>query len=183
MPDAGDDRELASHVGHVLRRVWDPGLGVCGSADQYADYVPDLTALTRDTPVSENALIAHLERIEVEGMHLSLPPAKRTRAARALLGLREACQHRSVRLVEQWSSPDGLRCAWVFETPGGLYVYKEGVLLHEDDENGLWSFWGDAGLGRSGLFDTAEAAGQEAHAVIGWLRKGDHSASASVAVG
>lgn len=183
MPDVGDDGGLTSHVGQVLRRVWDPiGLGARGPADEYDAYVPDLVALTRETAVFEDALIAHLARIEVEAMHLSLPPAKRTRAARALLGLRDARLHKSSRLVEQWSSPDGLRCAWVFETSGGLYAYEEVVLRHEDEENGRWSWWADSGHGRSGLFDTAEAAGREAHAVIGWLRESDLAASASVAI-
>ena len=122
MSDAGDEG-LAAHVGRVLRRVWDPiGLGARGPEDEYDAYVPDLVALTRDTAVFEDALLAHLARIEVEAMHLTLPPAKRTRAARALLGLREAGQGKPDRLVEQWSSLDGLRCAWVFETPGGLHA-------------------------------------------------------------
>lgn len=181
MPNAGDDG-LAAHVGHVLRRVWDPiGLGARGPEDEYDAYVRDLVVLTRGTAAFEDALVAHLARIEVEQMHLTLPPAKRTRAARALLGLREAGRGKPDRLIEQWSSPDGLRCAWVFETPGGLYAYEEGVLRHEDDENGPWSRWDDTGLGRSGLYDTAEAAGRGARAVIGWLH-GDLAASASVAV-
>jgi len=183
MSDAVDDRRLASHVGRVLRWVWDPiGLGAGGPADEYDAYVPGLATLTLDRRVFEDALVTHLARIEVESMHLSLPPAKRTRAARALLGLRDARLHGSGRLVEQWSSPDGLRCAWVFETPSGLYTYGEGILRHEDDENGPWSWWEGAGQGQSGLFDTAEAAGREAYSVIGWLRESDLAASASVAV-
>lgn len=172
MPDAADDDRLALHVGRVLRRVWDPvGLGHRGPKDEYDAYVPDLIALTRNTAVFEDTLAAHLERIEIETLRLSLPPAKRTRAARALLGLRDARLHRSGRLVEQWSSLDGLRCLWVFETPSGLYTYEEGVLQHEDDENGQWSWWDGADRGGSGLFDTAEAAGREARAVIDWLRE------------
>ena len=171
MPDASD-KWLASHVGRVLRWVWDPiDLGTCGLEDEYDAYVPGLVALTRDTALFEDVLVAHLARIEVEAMHLSLPPAKRTRAARALLGLRDTLLHESGKLVEQWSSPDGLRCAWIFEAPGGLYTYREGILRHEDDENGLWSWWDDASQGHPGLFDTAEAAGQEAHATIGWLHE------------
>lgn len=183
MPDAGEAGELTSHVGQVLRWVWDPiGLGTAGPADEYDAYVPDLVILVRDTAVFEDVLIAHLARIEIEAMRLSLPPANRTRAARALLGLRAAHLHRAGNLVEQRSSPDGLRCVWVFKSPGGLYAYEEGVLRHEDDENGPWSWWDGTGLGRSGLYDTAEAAGREARTVIGWLREGDLGASASVAV-
>ncbi|MFB0493740.1 hypothetical protein ABIE45_006396 [Methylobacterium sp. OAE515] len=183
MLDAADDDGLALHVGRVLRSVWDPvGLGPRGPADEYDAYVPDLIALTRNTAVFEDELVAHLEQIEVEMMRLSLPPAKRTRAARALLGLRDAHLRRAGRLVEQWCSPDGLRCAWVLETPGGLYTYGEGILRHEDDENGPWSRWDDAGQGQSGLFDTTEAAGREAHSVIAWLRESDLAASASVAL-
>jgi hypothetical protein len=183
MFDAADDDGLALHVERVLRSVWDPiGLGPRGPADEYDAYVPDLIALTRNTAMFEDALVVHLEQIEVETMRLSLPPAKRTRAARALLGLRDAHLRGAGRLVEQWCSPDGLCCAWVFETPGGLYTYGEGILRHEDDENGPCSRWDAAGLVQSGLFDTAEAAGREAHSVIGWLRESDLAASASVAV-
>ncbi|MGE8131903.1 DUF6984 family protein [Methylobacterium sp. NPDC080182] len=182
MPDAGDDDGLALHIGRVLRWIWDPiGLGARGPEDEYDAYVPDLVTLTRNTTVFEDVLAAHLARTEAEAMRLTLPPAKRTRASRALLGLREARQRKPDRLADLWLSPDGLRCAWVFETPGGLYAYEEGVLRHEDDENGPWSRWDGTGLGRSGLYDTAEAAGREARAVIGWLR-GDLTASASVAV-
>lgn len=180
---AGDDEWLVSHVGRVLRQVWDPiDLGTCGPADEYNAYVPDLFALTRDPTVFEDALVGHLGRIEAEMMHLSLPPAKRIRAARALLGLRDAHLQGSGRLVAQWSSPDGLRCVWVFEAPGGLCVFREGILRHEDDENGPLSWWAGAGSGRSGLFDTAEAAEREAYAAIGWLRDSNLAASASVAV-
>lgn len=183
MFDEADDDGLALHVERVLRSVWDPiGLGPLGPADEYDAYVPNLIALMRNTAVFEDALVAHLEQIEVEMMRLSLRPAKRTRAARALLGLRDAPLRGAGRLVEQWCSPDGLHCAWVFETPGGQYAYGEGILRHEDDENGPWSRWDDTGQGQSGLFDTAEAAGREAYSVIGWLRESDLAASASVAV-
>lgn len=180
MPDDGDN-DLAAHVGRVLRWVWDPiGLSAHGPEDEYDAYVPDLFALTCGGAF-EDALVAHLAGIEVEAMHLSLPPTKRTRAARALLGLREARQRRPDRLVQQWLSPDGLRCAWIFETPGGLYAYAEGVLRHGDDEKGPWSHWDDDSLNRSGLYDTAGAAEREARAAIGWL-SGDLAASESVAV-
>lgn len=182
MLDADGDDGLTAHVGHVLRSVWDPiALGAHGPENEYDAYVPDLVALARDTAVFECALVSHLARIEVEAMHLTLPPAKRTRAARALLGLREAGLRGVGRLVEQWSSPDGLRCAWVFETLGGQFAYDEGVLRHEDDENGSWSRWDGRGRDRSGLYDTAEAAARDARAVIDWMR-GDLAASASVAV-
>ncbi|MCJ2047853.1 hypothetical protein MKK58_25430 [Methylobacterium sp. J-078] len=172
MPDAGAVG-LATHVGRVLRRIWDPiDLGGWGPEDEYDSYVPGLVALTCDHVVFEEVLIAHLGRIEVEQMCMSLTPAKRTRAARALLGLRHAHMQGFGRLVEQWSSLDGLRCLWVIETRDGLYAYEEGILQHEDDENGRYSWWADAGLGRSGLFDTVEAAEREAHAVTGWLREG-----------
>ncbi len=180
MPDLGDDR-LAAHVGRVLRWIWDPiDLGADGPEDEYDAYLPGLVALTRDTSAFEDALVAHLARIEVEATQLSLPPAKRTRAARALLGLRNAhLSAHSGRLVAQWSSPDGLRCIWIFERPGGLYAYEEGALRQEDDENGRWSWWSDAGLGRSGLFDTAAAAGRDACTAIAWLRAADPAMSAS----
>lgn len=175
MLEAGDDHGLALHVSRVLHRVWDPvGLGARGAADEYDAYVPDLVALTRNTAVFEDALVAHLERIEAETMGLSLPPAKRTRAARALLGLRNGRLDGSGKLVEQLSSLDGMRCLWIFETRDGLYTYELGVLQHEDDENGRWSWWADAGQGRSGLFDTAEAAEREARAVTGWLQESDY---------
>lgn len=183
MPDEGDNGELASHVAEVLRWVWDPiGLGTAGPADEYDAYVPDFVILVRDTAVFEDVLIAHLVRIEIEAMHLSLPPANRTRAARALLGLRDAHLHGAGNLVGQWSSPDGLRCVWVFKTPGSQYAYGEGILRHEDDENGSWSRWDGAGFGWSGLFDSAAAAEREAHAVIAWLRESNLAAAASLAV-
>ena len=168
------DDGLAAHVGRVLRWVWDPiGLGEQGPGDEYDGCTPGLVALTRDTAVSEDAIVAHLAQIEVEEMRLSLAPAGRTRAARALLGLRDAHSYGSGRLVEQRISPDGLRCLWVFERRDGLYVYEYSALQHEDDENGRWSWWVDAGLGWSGLFDTAEAAEGEARALSGWLRDAD----------
>ena len=86
------------------------------------------------------------------------------------------------RLVGQWPSLDGLRCLWVIETRDGLYAYEEGILRHEDDENGRWSWWADAGLRRSGLFGTAEAAEQEARALTGWLCEGDLPAFEPMAV-
>lgn len=90
MPDADPDR-LALHVGRVLRQFWDPiGLGDEGPADEYDSYVPEVVALMRDPAVFEEALVTYLERIEAEEMCLSRPPDKRTRAARALLGLRHA---------------------------------------------------------------------------------------------
>lgn len=172
MPDVDDG--LAAHVGRVLRWIWNSiGLGERGPEGEYDGYVPGLVALTRDTAVSEDAIVAHLARIEVEDMRLSLAPAGRTRAARALLALRDAHSHGSNRLVEQRVSPDGSRCLWVFERRDGLYVYEYAALRHEDDENGRWSWWIDAGLGWSGLFDTAEAAEGEARSLIAWLRDAD----------
>ena len=43
----------------------------------------------RDATLSEHAIVAHLAWIEVEEMRLSLAPAGRMRAARALLTLRD----------------------------------------------------------------------------------------------
>lgn len=88
MPEVGDG--LAARVGRVLRWIWDPiGLGEGGPGDEYDGYVPGLVALMRDATPSEHAIVAHLARIEVEEMRLSLAPAGRMRAARALLTLRD----------------------------------------------------------------------------------------------
>ncbi|TGD92493.1 hypothetical protein [Methylobacterium nonmethylotrophicum] len=175
------DPELAAHVSHVLRWVWDPiGLGAHGRPDEYNVYIPDLVALTRNTGVYEveDTFIDHLARIEIETMGLSLPPANRTRAARALIGLRDAYMWGPGKLVKQLSSLDGLHCAWVFEIRGGLYTYREGVLRHKHNDKGRWSDWDSPGRGEAGLYDSVEDVEREMHAVMGWLHEGDLAASA-----
>ena len=166
-----DDKRLAQHVNHVMRHIWDPiELGLKGPADEYDSYAPSVLALVRDTTAFEETILAHLMRIEAQEMCLSPAPARTMRAARALLGLREACRRAPDVLVSQTISQDGLRCLWVFRRPDGLCDYEDAELRHESDENGAISWWTSAGHRRSGLFATADAAAQEAGATIDWLR-------------
>lgn len=168
---ATDDGALAEQVRRVLRDIWDPiGLGADGPADEYDSYVPGLIAPVQGTRASEPEIIAHLLRIEVEMMGLAPAIAPATRAARALLGLREAWTRLPNILVSQAMSPDASHCLWVFRRPDGLMSYEQAVLRHEEDVNGAWSWWVDAGQGRSGLFATIEAAEHDARSVIDWLR-------------
>lgn len=170
MPEA-DDEGLPVHVARVLRRIWDPiDLGRWGPEDEYDSYVPGVIALVQDTTVFETGIVAHLQRIETMAMGLAPTPVHATRAARALLGLREASKRSPALLVAQAISLDGLHCLWVFRRSDGFYAYEHATLRHEVDENGSCSWWADAGEGRSGLFATAEAAEQEARGAIGWLR-------------
>jgi hypothetical protein len=163
--------DLSDHVRRVLRQIWDPiGLGAELPEDEYDSYAPGLVALVRDLTAFEAKIAAHLCRIEAEMMGLSPKPARATRAARALLGLREVCTRHSAALVTQVVSPDGLHCLWVLQRPDGFCIYEHAMLRHEDDENGAWSWWADAGQGRSGLFASAEAAEHDARGSIGWMR-------------
>lgn len=166
------DNSLSDHTRRVLCHVWDPiGLGADLPADEYDSYVTDLIALMRDLTAFEAEITAHLLRIETEMMSLHPAPERATRAARALLGLREVyTRNSSDALVTQNVSPDGLRCLWVFQRPDGLYTYEHAVLRHENDENGAWSWWTDAGEGRAGIFASAEAADQDARSSINWMR-------------
>lgn len=165
------DNTLSEHMRRVLRYIWDPiGLGAELPDDEYDSYVPGLIALVRSLTAFEAEIAAHLSRIEAEMMGLSPDPARATRAARALLGLREAHWRNSDALATQTVSPDGMRCLWVFQRPDGLCNYEHAVLRHEVDENGPWSWWADAGQGRSGLFATAEAAEHDARGMIEWMR-------------
>lgn len=167
----GLEEELLAHVRLVLRRIWNPvGLGEDAPEDEYEAYLPALVGLTFGIVAFEDAIASRLSRIEVEEMRLSLEPAGRTRAARALLGLRAARHSSSGRLAAQIVGSDGMRCLWIFERPTGLFAYEEVALVHEHDENGRWSWWADAGAGRSGLFETPADAERDARASIGWLR-------------
>jgi hypothetical protein len=83
---------LTRHVEGVLRDIWDPiWLGIGGPVDEYDRYAPGIVALVRDTTVFENTIIGHLTRIEAAEMCLPASHERTLRAARALLGLREAC--------------------------------------------------------------------------------------------
>lgn len=162
---------LAHQVGHVLRYIWDPiGLGENGPADEYDSYVSGVVTLVEGRTAFETVLAEHLMRIEAEMMGMVPAKENAVRAARALLGLREASTRAPNMLVAQFVSPDGLRSLWVFRRPDGLCTYEHAALRHEDDENGAWSWWIRVGDVESGLFPTGEAAEMEARATIDWLR-------------
>lgn len=168
---ASNDNRLREHVRRALRDTWDPiGLGEELPDDEYDSYVPGLIPLVRGLTAFEAEIAAHLLRIEADMMCLSPDPARATRTARALLGLREADQRNSDLLVKQVVSPDGLRCLWVLLRRDGFYTYEHAVLQHENDENGAWSWWTDAGQGPAGLFASAEAAERDARGAIDWMR-------------
>lgn len=167
---SNDDR-FCEHVRCVLRDIWDPiGLGEHLPDDEYDSYIPDLIPLVRGLTADEAEIAAHLLRIEAGCMCLSPDPAGATRAARALLGLREADRRNFDVLSKQVVSSDGLRCLWVMQRRDGLFAYEHAVLRHENDENGVWSWWADAGQGPSGLFASAEAAERDARGSIDWMR-------------
>lgn len=168
---ASNDKRLCEHIRRILRDTWDPiGLGEELRDDEYDSYAPGLIPLVRGLAAFEAEIAAHLLRIEADMMCLSPDPERATRTARALLGLREADQRSSDVLVKQTLSPDGLHCLWVLLRRDGLYTYEHAVLQHEDDENGAWSWWADAGQGPSGLFAFADAAERDAHGSIEWIR-------------
>jgi hypothetical protein len=160
---------LTRHVEGVLRDIWDPiWLGIGGPVDEYDRYAPGIVALVRDTTVFENTIIGHLTRIEAAEMCLPASHERTLRAARALLGLREACARAPDMLVTQAVSEDGLRCLWVFQRPDNLFIYEHATLCHEEDENGNYAWWTIAGEGRSGLYSAAESAAEDARTAIDW---------------
>ncbi len=171
------DRALAAHVSGVLRHIWDPiGMGMEGPPDEYDRYIPGIVALLHGRTAHETAIAEHLIRIETLEMRLSPRTRVRstsTRAARALLGLRDACLDAPHVLVAQIISWNGLHCIWIFRRSDGLHNYQHAVFRSENDENGEYGWWADAGEGRPGLFSTATAAEAEARATIGWLRTCD----------
>lgn len=170
-PMGSYDKTLSENVRRVLRQIWDPiGLGEELPEDEYDSYVPELIPLVQSAKVFEAEIAAHLSRIASETMGQYLHPVRATRTARALLGLREADQRNSDDLFKQAVSPDGLHFLWVFQRRDGLYAYEHATLRHENDENGAYSWWADAGQGRSGLFDSAEAAERDARGSIEWMR-------------
>ncbi|KTS14985.1 hypothetical protein NS228_28920 [Methylobacterium indicum] len=171
------DRALAAHVSGVLRHIWDPiGMRTEGPRDAYDRYIPGIVALLRGRSAYETAIVEHLIRIENLEMRLSARTrvmSTSTRAARALLGLREACLEAPHTLVAQIISRDGQHCIWIFRRSDGLHSYQHALFQSENDENGEYSWWADARDGRPGLFATATAAEAEARAIIGWLRTCD----------
>jgi len=168
---ASSDKRLFEHIRRVLRDTWDPiGLGKELPDDEYDIYVPDLIAFVRGLTAFETEIAGHLLRTETEIMCVPADPAKATRTARALLGLREMHQRSPDVLCKQAVSPEGMHCLWVLQRQDGLYTYEHAVLRHENDENGAWSWWADAGQGPSGLFASAEAAERDARGSIEWMR-------------
>lgn len=167
-PTKSSDNSLSQHMRQVLRHIWNPiGFDAELPDDEYDSYVPDLLPLIRNSTVFEAEIAAHLSRIETEMMCLSPKPTRVVRAARALLGLREAfIRDNSETLVKQTVSADGLRFFWLFQRSDGLYRYEHAVLRHENDENGLYSWWTDAGEGRSGLFSSTEEAERDTRSSI-----------------
>lgn len=162
------DGALLAHVQQVLRVIWDPiGLGDTCPADEYDSYAPDLAARLGGG-VIEDQLVAHLRSIETEQMSLSIGSQKAVRAARALLALRYAREGDTLAALTM--SEDGTLCLWIYQRPDGLAYYEQGNLRQEDDENGRWSWWADAGLGMSGLFASPEAAAHDAKLSVDWLR-------------
>lgn len=172
IPDRGfryaDEIWLPGRIRSALTDAWDPlGMGAMGLGSAYDRYVPEFVDMVRDATVSEDALVAHLARIEVEEIGLTIPPAKRVRGARALLGLRDARRPGAGGLIKQWSSPDGSLCVRIILTRDGQYAHEQRI--YRTDENGERSRWEDVGTGRSGLFATFEAAEREARHLVGWL--------------
>ncbi len=166
------DNGLSEHARRILCHVWDPiGLGAALPDDEYDSYLPDVIKLVRDLAAFEAEIAAHLLKIETEMMSLPPGPERAIRAARALLGLRDVyTRNGATSLVKQCVSPDGRRCLLVFQRPDVLYTYEHMALQHENDENGAWSWWADAGEGVPGLFASAEAAEEDARGSIDWMR-------------
>lgn len=166
---------LDDHVSHILRWLWNPiDLDTKRLADDYDSYVPAVVALVRSTAANDHAIVEYLMSIGADQMMMVPAPKQAMQAARALLGLREACGRAPDSLVSQTVSPDGLRCLWVFQRADDLCFHEQVALRHEVDENGAWSWWTEAGTGRSGLFATAEEAEQDARSSIKWLRIEGH---------
>jgi hypothetical protein len=138
--------------------------------NEYDSYVPGVVTLVQGRTAFEAVLAEHLMQIEARMMGIAPGQANSIRAARALLGLREAITRAPDLLVTQLVSLDGLRCLWIFRRPDGLFTYEQAALWHEHDENGAWSWWSDAGDGPPSLFAAADAAEMEARAAIDWLR-------------
>ncbi len=162
-PKNAGNEHLLELIRHILFEIWNPiGLQEERLRDEYDRYAWGLVRLVLSQNAFEDEIAEYLLHIEVEEMGLPPAPPRALRAARALLGLREAVQEKERILQKQVVSSDGQRCLWIWKRPDGFYVYERVILRNENDENGAWSWWTRPDQTQSGLYESAEAAERDA---------------------
>jgi len=81
--------DLVEQIRTILLRDWDPvGIGDNPNLkDEYDSYLPELVRILRISPVSEDAVLAYLQKIEVDRMGLPEDPERIAISAKNLVKL------------------------------------------------------------------------------------------------
>ncbi len=72
--------------------------------------------------------------------------------------------------LETAASADGTKRCWFIRRPDGLFSYSEETLVDLGEDGDGRPYWDQTN--GSGLFDTAEAAKEDATATLGWIEEG-----------